>query len=124
MSFRITHYEGAAVDFLLKLSLLDKAKLKHAVKEDLIYYNLTFGQQIRNEYDMWNNPALILSTGKRHPDDASIVILKKVWEYLQAEDDPDLADPPTPMSMQERLSFKKAIAYYEQTLGKKITIDF
>ena len=51
MPIRITHFEGAAVDFLSKLSLLDKAKIKHAAKEDLIYYNLTFGQRIRNLYD-------------------------------------------------------------------------
>ena len=66
MSYLITHYEGAAVDFLTKLHVLEKVKIKHALKEDLIFYNFTFGQQIRNLYDIWNNLSLVISTGKKH----------------------------------------------------------
>lgn len=123
MSYLITHYEGVAVDFLKKIHVSQKAQIKHAAKEDLIYYNFTIGQQVRNFYDIWNNPELVKSTGKNHPDDAFLVILVRVREYLQQDDDPEIAAPPTPMSISKRVSFQRAVDYYEDTMGKKFSVQ-
>lgn len=122
MTYLITHYEGVAIDFLTKLHVSEKTQIKHAAKEDLIYYNFTFGQQLRNLYDIWNNPELVRSTGKKHPDDTSLVILVRVWEYLQEDNDPEIAAPPTPMSISQRVSFERAVEYYEDTMGTKFSV--
>ena len=123
MSYLINHYEGVAVDFLTKLHASEKAQIKHAAKADLIYHNFTLGQQVRNLYDIWNNPELVKSTGKKHPDDASLVILVRVWEYLQEDDDPEIATPPTPMSTSKRASFQRAVDYYEETMSTKFSVQ-
>ena len=40
-------------------------------------------QQIFRFYRMWHNEKLLQDIGKDHPDDASGVIIREVWQRLQ-----------------------------------------
>ena len=37
---------------------------------------------------MWQNEELVASTGAKHPDEAFMFIIVKLWEYLQETDIP------------------------------------
>ena len=124
MKQRITHYEVAAVDFLEKLHISSKRQLKHTPRENLVYYHFTIGLRIRIHYDMWNNPQLVRSTGKNHPDSASMVIIVRVWELLQLDNDPKIATPPSSIKANERASYQKMLNHYETTIGEKLSVEY
>lgn len=68
------------------------------------------------------NPSI--STCAIHkPNDDSLVILVGMWEYLQEEDDPKIAAPPTQMSMNERILSQRAIDYYEEIMRTKFSVQ-
>ena len=52
-------------------------------EDDLIAFHHGWGTHIRNHYNLWQKPALLKATGKEHPDDASLVIIKAVWKALR-----------------------------------------
>lgn len=62
----------------------EKNTIRYTKEDDLIQYLHNWGRQIRNRYQLWHDPALVEATGKDHPDDASMVIIKNVWQALQA----------------------------------------
>ena len=77
-----------AVDTVVKEiidGMPDKVKntIRFTKEPDLIQYLHNWGRQIRNKYKLWQDPALVAETGKDHPDDASMVIIKKVWQSLK-----------------------------------------
>ena len=77
-----------AVDTVVKEiidGMPDKVKntIRFTKEADLIQYLHNWGRQIRNKYKLWQDPALVAETGKDHPDDASMVIIKKVWQSLK-----------------------------------------
>ena len=51
---------------------------------DLSGLHRSLGMWIRNSFGLWKgNKALLLETGKRHPDDASEVIITALWRTLR-----------------------------------------
>ena len=72
----------------LILSELDEEsiqRLKFESKEDMIQYHHGWGTGIRNSFGLWRgNEALLEDLGDKnmHPDDASGVIIKAVWQAI------------------------------------------
>ena len=63
-----------------------KMTFSKMTKGGLIMLHPTLGRYIRNEFGLWlNNEELLKSCGKDHPDDASLVIIKRAWELTQQE---------------------------------------
>ena len=50
---------------------------------ELIQFHQSWGRDIRNRYNLWRHPELLKDIGKDHSDDASMVIIKSVWQQLQ-----------------------------------------
>jgi len=62
----------------------DKKLLRDTKKEDLILVHHGWGTGIRNEFGLWRgNTNLLSDCHAEHPDDASMVVIKAVWERLQ-----------------------------------------
>ena len=74
-----------AVQVLIsEISEKDKALICSKTKEDMIQFHHGWGTYIRNTFGLWGkNSELIKDTGERHPDDASMVIIRAVWQELQ-----------------------------------------
>lgn len=70
-------------DIIENMSEADKANVVNTPEDDLIMFHHEWGKHIRNHYNLWQNPALVKATGKEHPDDASMVIIKAVWQALR-----------------------------------------
>lgn len=52
--------------------------------DDLIEFHMSIGATFRNEFELWfANGTLLMDCGTPIPDEASMVILKAVWEALQ-----------------------------------------
>lgn len=59
-------------------------KITQMEEGDLIGLHFGLGMWIRNNFGLWKgNKALLLETGKRHPDDASEVIITALWRTLR-----------------------------------------
>ena len=78
--------EEVVKDIIEKMPEENREVLINTAEEDLIRFLHTWGRGIRNNYNLWQNPELVRATGKEHPDDASMVIIKAVWKKLQACD--------------------------------------
>jgi hypothetical protein len=81
-----TTVDAAATAIIASLSAEDKEKIKHTEKKDLIQFHISWGAGIRNEYGLFkdNDQLREDACGKGcHPDEASMVIIEKVWELLQ-----------------------------------------
>ena len=77
-----------AVDTVVKEildSMTEKEKntIRFTKEADLIQYLHNWGRKIRNKYKLWQNSELVEAAGKAHADDASMVIIRKVWQSLQ-----------------------------------------
>ena len=66
------------------MSEADKATVVNTPENDLIQFHHGLGTAIRKDYNLWQNQALVKATGKAHPDDAAMGIIKAVWQALQA----------------------------------------
>jgi len=78
--------QDAVRDFLPRVTLFERLKIKLTKKENIVALYIDFGTQIRNRYGLWRgNEKLILSAcGYRcHPDDASMKIVEAVWREVQ-----------------------------------------
>lgn len=52
-------------------------------EDQLIQFHHGLGTAIRNKFNLWGNNLLLLrDTGKRHPDDASMVIIEALWKEI------------------------------------------
>ena len=119
---RITHYEDAVDDLFSKLHDTAKSALKQTPEEDLIYFFFTLGQRIRILYDMWNNEALVKSTGCSHPDEASYEIILGVWTKLQQDPNiPILKNAPKETSS-FRAAQHKALQRYKKAMGDVLNL--
>jgi hypothetical protein len=66
------------------LSDEDKATIAAMAESELIGLHFGLGAWIRNNLGLWKgNRALLESTGERHADDASMMIVEAVWERLR-----------------------------------------
>lgn len=81
-----TTVEATVTDIIAGLSAEDKETVRKSKRDDLIMFHHGWGTGIRNHYGLWRgNDKLIESACGEpcHPDDASMVIIEKVWEALQ-----------------------------------------
>lgn len=81
-----TTVDAVVKDILSGMPEKDKELVKNTKEGDLIKFHHGWGTGIRNYYGLWRgNDELIKSAcGKPcHPDDASMVIIKAVWQQLQ-----------------------------------------
>lgn len=123
MSERITDYDDAVDYFFEHLHDFTKSELKHTQREDLICYHLTLGQSVRNMFNLWQNPDLVVSTGCSHPDEASYKIIIGVWKRLQQ--DPNvltLKNAPEPIQSSQA-SQNKALQKYMEAMGDVISLE-
>ena len=77
-----------AIRILVDLVPLDEQRRIAALpKDELIELHFGLGAWIRKFFGLWKqNEGLLTATGKRHPDDASEVIIGVFWERLRSED--------------------------------------
>lgn len=81
--------DAAVEELLSRMSEADKQTVRDTPEDDLIQFHFPWGMGIRNEFGLWRgNTSLLASCGASHPDDASTVIIRAVWQRLQdAEQD-------------------------------------
>ena len=93
-TFDLNTFEGVVADLVARLDEESKARLRETSKGSLILYHHGWGMGIRNGYRLWSNPALRTSCGETagyqnpqsiHPDEASMLIIKAVWEAVTAQ---------------------------------------
>ena len=77
-------------DILENMSIADKVRVKHTPKDELTLECRGWAMGLRNYYLMWHNDALVKDTGKKQPEDASMVIIEEVWETLQKSEEKGL----------------------------------
>jgi hypothetical protein len=62
----------------------EKQAFKNVSEEDIIMCHFGWAVNMRNEFGMWEgNEDLIRSCQAHNPDDASMPIVKAVWEMLK-----------------------------------------
>ena len=79
----LTTVTEAVADIIEKMSEAEKATVANTPEADLIQFYISLGTAIRKDYNLWRNPALVKATGAEHPDAASMVIIKAVWQALR-----------------------------------------
>jgi hypothetical protein len=89
-SLRYPKTVTAGVDTLLvKLSVQDQFLIKNTVFSKLISFHLTLGMWIRNNFGLWHQSDIYYDcckiAGKEmiEPDDASEIIIEKLWQRLK-----------------------------------------
>ena len=76
--------DGAVGVVIATLSDEEKAAIATMVASELIGLHFGLGACIRNYLGLWKgNRALLESTGERHADDASMVIVEAVWQRVR-----------------------------------------
>ena len=78
----LTTLPEVVADIIENMSEAEKSKVANTPEETLIQFYLSLGTAIRKDYNLWRNPALVKATGEEHPDAASMVIIKAVWQAL------------------------------------------
>ena len=74
-----------AVDRLLAgMSDGDRKRIRGMEEDELMDLHMGLGMWIRSNFGLWQgNKQLMESTGKTHPDDASVVIIRALWKRLR-----------------------------------------
>lgn len=75
--------DTVAKEILDGMTEKEKTTIRFTKEADLIQYLHNWGRQIRNKYQLWQNSKLVAVTGEDHPDDASMVIIQKVYQSLK-----------------------------------------
>ena len=79
-----TTFREAVATILSEMSGRDKMLVRNTRKEDLIKFDLSWGQEIRNRCGLWKGNDLLIKDAKlNHPDSVSTMIMEAVWEKLQ-----------------------------------------
>lgn len=69
---------------LLTMTEQEKQTIKNTSKDSLIMFHLNLAKNIREQFGLWEgNEELIISCGASNPDDASMAIVRSVWNHLQ-----------------------------------------
>ena len=64
----------------------EKHNIKNKTHEELVDFHFGLGQAIRNEFGLWNeNYELIADSKAKDADEASMVIIKALWDKLQQD---------------------------------------
>ncbi|MGH7303112.1 MAG: DUF6794 domain-containing protein [Candidatus Rokuibacteriota bacterium] len=69
-----------------RLTAGDRERLAAMSGSDLIRLHFTYGMWIRNAW-LWSNPTLLAACGTDHPDDASGVLIRALWNWIRASSD-------------------------------------
>ena len=77
-------------DVIQHLNDAQKIQMLLSAKQELFLYHHGLGKKIRNHYQLWQDKALLAKIVKEHPDDASGVIIKAVWDKLRETEAKDL----------------------------------
>ncbi len=78
--------DEAITNILADMSDVDKMQIRDTKKDDLILFHHGWGTGIRNEFGLRRgNKELMADCHSEDPDDASMVIIKAVWERLQKQ---------------------------------------
>ena len=83
MRFRLPPLEKIVEDIIKDMSEADKANVANTPEDELIMFHHGWGTGIRNSYNLHRNHALVRSLGAEHPDDASMIIIKAIWQVLK-----------------------------------------
>jgi hypothetical protein len=81
-----TTVEEAVGELLLRLSDANADSVRNTAEADLSVLDFSLGTAIRNEFGLLaGNTALLAACGSpdMHSDDASMVIIRMLWEVLQ-----------------------------------------
>ena len=70
-------------DIIANMTDGQKAQVINTPENGLISYHHGWGTSIRNDYNLWRNTDLVKAAGAAHPDDASMLIIKAVWQELR-----------------------------------------
>lgn len=77
--------EQAVERVIATLTAEQRERVRQTPEDQLICFHENMGRWIRNVFGLWGgNNALIEALGRRHPDDASTLIVQNVWKRLQA----------------------------------------
>ena len=69
--------DEVATRFIREMDKKDKELIKSTPESELVEFHHGWGTGIRNEFGLWRgNEELLADTQKKHPDDASFVIIK------------------------------------------------
>lgn len=78
--------EEAVTRLIIDMDEADKQRVGETKKEDLERFYKGWGAGIRNEFGLWRgNTNLLADCHVKHPDDASMAIIEKVWERLRKQ---------------------------------------
>ena len=78
--------DDAVRRILAPMSAEDKEHIRSTKKDDLILYHHGWGTGIRNQFGLWEgNDSLMADCHADHPDGASMVIIRAVWQRLQTK---------------------------------------
>ena len=78
--------EHAVAELLVRLPDDDHDTIRQMAEADLVTLHFALGLATRNEFGLWDgNTVLLAACGSpdMHPDDASMVIIRMLWEVLQ-----------------------------------------
>ena len=79
----LTTVAEVVADIIANMTDAHKAQVVSMPENSLINFHHGWGTRIRNDYNLWRNAALVKATGAAHPDDASMLIIKAVWQELR-----------------------------------------
>lgn len=75
--------DSVVVDLLFQLSKEDKQYIQKIEESELFKLHFALGMSIRNKYGLWaGNQKLLDDCGSNEPDNASSVIIKRLWQEL------------------------------------------
>jgi hypothetical protein len=68
------------------MSDADKELVRSAAEKDRIGLHFGWAMDIRHRFGLWQgNTQLLAACGEPHPDDASMAIVRAVWERLREQ---------------------------------------
>ena len=89
VSSTLTTLAGVVSDILKNLNPDLKTDVPNTLEVDLIQFQRSWGRDIRNRYNLWQDSAVLPDIGEDHPDDASMVIIREIWQQLQNSEETD-----------------------------------
>jgi hypothetical protein len=63
-----------------------RRELAASSEGDLVLLHIGLGAWVRNRFELWQDRALVRATGCANADDASMVIVRALWQRLRERD--------------------------------------
>ncbi len=80
---KLTTLAEIVEDIIENMPEASKATVVETSENELWEFHHGWGIGIRNGYNLWRNPTLLKELGADDPDDASMLIIKAVWQRLK-----------------------------------------